>query len=313
MIPKRQNERQRPNLLVTGASGNLGHWICRLAAKSHAVTAVHWRHPFAMDGVRSIRADLTDLPGLDPLLAAIEPDAVIHAAALSQPVACEHHPEVSRRLNVEVPEKLAALCAGLRIPFVFTSTDLVFDGSSAPYAEQDAVTPVCVYGRQKAEAEAAVLDVDAGALVCRMPLMIGVGVGASPNFSTQMLDHIRRRRPLRLLTDEFRTPVTYRDAAQGLLALIGKVGGRLHLGGRSRISRYDLGILMAGQMGVSPAMIEPVTLDSLDWEVARSPDCSLISDKAFALGYDPAPLSEAIARIVQQFNADTKIPATRRR
>jgi dTDP-4-dehydrorhamnose reductase len=216
-------------------------------------------------------------------------------------------------LNVQVPEKLAALCAGLGIPFVFTSTDLVFDGLSAPYAEQDAMTPVCVYGRQKAQAEAAVLNVYAGALVCRLPLMIGAGVGASPNFSTQMLDHIRRGRPLQLLTDEFRTPVTYRDAAQGLLSLIGRASGRLHLGGRSRISRYDLGRRMAGQMGVSPAMIEPVTLDSLDWEAARSPDCSLISDKAFALGYDPVPLSEAIAWIVRQFNADTKIPATRRR
>jgi dTDP-4-dehydrorhamnose reductase len=300
--------------VVTGASGNLGQWICRLAVKSHAVTGVHWRHPFAMEGVRSIRADLTDIPGLAPLLAAIEPAAVIHAAALSQPVQCEQHPKASRRMNVDVPEKLAALCAGHRIPFIFTSTDLVFDGLSAPYTEQDAVTPVCRYGRQKAEAEAAVLDANAGSLVCRMPLMIGVGAGgASPNFSTQMLDHIRRGRPLRLLTDEFRTPVTYRDAAQGLLSLIGRASGRLHLGGRSRISRYDLGLLMAGRMGVSPTMIEPVTLQSLDWEVARSPDCSLISDKAFALGYDPAPLSEAIAWIVRQFNANTKVPTTRRR
>jgi dTDP-4-dehydrorhamnose reductase len=316
MTPKRQNrrpnERQRPSLMVTGASGNLGQWICRLAAKSYAVTGVHWRHPFAMEGVRSIRADLTDIPGLAPLLAAIEPAAVIHAAALSQPVQCEQHPKASRRMNVDVPEKMAALCAGRRIPFIFTSTDLVFDGLSAPYAEQDAVTPVCRYGRQKAEAEAAVLDVDAGALVCRLPLMIGVGGGASQNFSIQMLDHIRSRRPLRLLTDEFRTPVAYRDAAQGLLSLIGRVSGRLHLGGRQRVSRYDLGILMADQMGVAPTMIEPVTLQSLDWGVARSPDCSLISDKAFALGYDPAPLSEAIAGIVRQFNATINVTATRR-
>jgi dTDP-4-dehydrorhamnose reductase len=310
MVPKDRNEPRRLNLLVTGASGNLGHWICRLAVQTHAVTGVHWQHLIPMDGVRSIRADLTDLPGLDRLFAAIKPDAVIHAAAVSQPVHCERHPKDSRKMNVDVPEKLAAMCADFQIPFIFTSTDLVFDGLSAPYAEQDAMTPVCVYGRQKAEAEAAVLNVYGGALVCRMPLMIGLGPRASNSFSAQMLFNIRRRRPLRLLTDEFRTPVTYRDAAEGLLSLIGKASGRLHLGGRLRVSRYALGLLMARQMGVSPTMIEPVTLKSLDLGVARSPDCSLISDKAFSLGYDPAPLSEAIQWLVRQ---DATIGATTRR
>ena len=290
-----------PKLLVTGASGNLGYWICRLAMKSWAVTGVHWQHDLKMDGVRSAQADLTDAEAVDHLLNAIEPQAIIHAAADSQPARCETHPEATRRVNVDVPEKLAALCADLQIPFLFTSTDLVFDGLDAPYAEQDTVTPVCVYGRQKADAEDAVLKMNGKALVCRMPLMIGVGPAVSSSFSMQMLRSIRCGDPLRLLTDEFRTPVSYVDAAKGLLTILGKARGRLHMGGRNRVSRYEMGLLMAKQLGVAPTMIQPVTLESLNLAVPRSPDCSLVSDTAYALGYDPAPLSAAIQWTVGQF------------
>jgi dTDP-4-dehydrorhamnose reductase len=298
--------------LVTGASGNLGHWICRLAVKKWAVTGIHWQHPFSMDGVKSVRADLSDLSVLENLLVAVKPSAVIHTAAVSQMMQCEQHPKATRRINVAAAEKLSALCADLRIPFVFTSTDLVFDGLSAPYAEQDPMNPVCVYGCQKAEAEAAVLNANGNALVCRMPLMIGVGPRAASSFSIQMLFNIRQGRALQLFTDEFRTPVTYRDAARGLLTVIGKACGPLHMGGRFRVSRFDLGLRMAEQMGIAPTMIQPVTLRSLNLGVTRSPDCSLASDKAFALGYDPAPLSKAIQWVVKQFDAISTVSTTRR-
>ncbi len=313
MVSNGRNLRQRPNLLVTGASGNLGAWICRLATKTWNVTGVHWQHTFSMDGVQSLQADLTGLPALEDLMAAVKPKAVIHAAAVSQPAFCEQRPNISRVVNVDVPRQLAALCADPQIPFIFTSTDLVFDGLNAPYAEQDTVTPVCVYGLQKAEAETAVLGVNGDALVCRLPLMIGVGAGGAGGFSAQMLFKILHGRPLRLFTDEFRTPVTYRDAAKGLLSLVGKASGRLHLGGRSRISRYDLGLLMAEQMGVAPTMIEPVTLESIHSGVARSPDCSLVSDRAYALGYDPAPLPKAIQWLIGQLGVDLEVSTTRRR
>ena len=301
MPSESRSARQLPKLMVTGASGNLGYWICRLAMKSWAVTGIHWQHPFKMDGVRSAQADLTDFLSLDRLLDAIKPQAVIHAAAASQPAHCEIHPEATRRVNVGVPEKLAALCADRQVPFLFTSTDLVFDGRNAPYAEQDAVTPVCVYGRQKADAEDAVLHMNCKALVCRMPLMIGVAPVASGSFSMQMLRSIRCGDPLRLLTDEFRTPVSYVDAAQGVLSLLGKACGRLHMGGRYRVSRYEMGLLMAKQMGIAPTTIQPVTLESLNLTAPRSPDCSLVSDTAYALGYDPASLSAAVQWAVGQF------------
>ncbi len=301
MVPDARSAQPRPKLMVTGASGNLGYWICRLAMQTWSVTGIHWQNAFSMDGVRSIQADLTDMSVLDKLLKTIRPRAVIHAAAVSLPARCETHPAVTRRINVETPERLAALCADLHADFIFTSTDLVFDGRNAPYAEADPVTPLCVYGRQKAEAEEAVLGMNEDALVCRLPLMIGFGHAASTGFSLQMLRDIRNGVPLRLLTDEFRSPVSYLDAARGMVSLLGKARGRLHMGGRSRVSRFEMGTAMARQMGIAPTMIQPVTLSALKLAVPRSADCTLNSDKAYALGYDPAPMPAAVQWAVNRF------------
>lgn len=305
MPSNREPHHQRPSLMVTGASGNLGHWICRMAHGAWDVSGIHFHHPVSVEGVRAVQADLTSRPDVEKLFDQLKPRAVIHAAAISQPVVCERNPQATQAINVDVPGYLASLCADRGIPFAFTSTDLVFDGLAPPYGEGDGVTPICAYGRQKVRAEEVVLDQYPNALVCRMPLMIGIGPPMSDGFCMQMLSHIRHGRKLRLLTDEFRTPVDYQSAAQGLLGLLGSARGRFHLGGRSRVSRYDLGLSMARQLAVAPKMIEPVTIDELSIGVARSPDCSLVSDKAYAQGYDPIPLSEAIRRVVDQFNVDS--------
>jgi dTDP-4-dehydrorhamnose reductase len=226
---------------------------------------------------------------------------VVHAAAESQVVACEKQPRRSLAINVVVPERLAGICAQRRIDFLFTSTDLVFDGRRAPYEEGDPTTPVCEYARQKAAAEAAVLERCPQALVCRMPLMFGLAPNTRRHFTVQMLTAIASGRPMRLFVDEFRSPVDTASAAAGILAVLGKARGLLHLGGRTRVSRYDLGCLVAGALGLEPAMLEPTAIDDLELAVRRSPDCTLVSERAYGLGYAPQPLEEAVRSVVNDF------------
>ena len=71
----------------------------------------------------------------------------------------------------------------------------------------------------------------------------------------------------------------------------------------SRVSRYEMGIMMARCLDMPTVQIEPVTIESYALGVARSPDCALDSRKAFHLGYNPEPLADAIRRVVEQFNA----------
>jgi dTDP-4-dehydrorhamnose reductase len=294
-------EQGRPKLLITGASGFLGRPLCALAAEKWSVTGAYHRHFADIPGVVPIGVDLTDTARLRALVAEVNPVAVIHAAAVAQPLACEQHPQSSEVLNVRVPERLAALCAQRGIPFVFVSSDLVFDGNQAPYDESRPASPVCVYGRQKARAETAVIANHDEALVCRLPLMFGAAGHPHRNFTWQMLTALHQDRSVKLFTDEFRTPVDHVSAARGLLGVLGRARGVLHLGGRTRLSRYDFGILLAAKMGAAQSLLEPVTIDAMPAAMARSPDCSLDSRRAYALGYDPMPLDQAVRVVVSQF------------
>lgn len=290
-------------VLITGAGGLLGHPLCLSARQHWPVHAVYRRNPPQVTGINTVQCDLSDLEALAPLLDEVRPKAVIHAAAAAQVGACQAHPRRSEVINVLVPARLAALCADRDIPLVFVSTDLVFDGLAAPYDERCTTAPVCIYGQQKVRAEGEVMGRHPGALVCRMPLMFGLAPHAHDNFTVQMLNAIAMGKPLHLFVDEYRSPVDTASAARGVLAMIGRVRGLVHLGGRTRVSRYELGCMMAAAMGVAPDMIVPTSLTETDLPYPRSPDCTLDSHRAFSLGYDPTPLDRAVAQTVALFSS----------
>jgi nucleoside-diphosphate-sugar epimerase len=121
-------------LLVTGASGFLGWNVCREAREAWKVHAVVYRNDLVMPGVTVHRCDLTDSHCLDRLIDTVGPNAVIHAAAVSQPNDCERNPDEARVVNVTTVVEMARVCEQRAIPLAFTSTDLVFDGLSAPMA-----------------------------------------------------------------------------------------------------------------------------------------------------------------------------------
>jgi dTDP-4-dehydrorhamnose reductase len=288
-------------LLITGAGGLLGGALCRSAADQWDVYGLFHRHRPAMPAGHVVCADLTETGNATRVLDHVAPRAVIHAAAVADVAACQADPEHTEAINVQVPARMALWCARNTIPFGFVSTDLVFDGRKPPYAENRRVNPLNHYARQKAAAESAVLENYPGALVCRLPLLIGVSHRVGHNFSHQMLTAIRQGTPLRLFVDEFRTPVDVQSAAEGILALLGRAEGVVHLGGRTRVSRYELGVLMAAAMRRDPDMLRPVHTDAFPSADLRARDVSLDSRRAYGLGYCPAPLPAAIQRVIDQF------------
>lgn len=288
-------------VLITGSGGLLGGELCRRASDQWEVYGLFHRHRPIVPVRHSLCADLTETGIATRVLDHVAPAAVIHAAAVADVAACQADPGQTEAINVQVPARMAGWCARNAIPFVFVSTDLVFDGRRPPYAEDRRVNPLSHYARQKAAAERFVLENYPQALVCRLPLLIGVSPRKGHNFSHQMLAAIRRGTPLTLFEDEFRTPVDVQSAAEGLLAMLGRATGIVHLGGRTRVSRYELGLLMADTMQRDPHMLRPVRVESFPSADLRARDVSLDSRRAYELGYNPATLPEAVRRVVDQF------------
>ena len=287
-------------LLVTGVSGFLGWNLVPLASKNWQVYGTYFSHALEITGINLCKVDLTDFLAIEKLFLEIKPDAVIHLAAQSQPNFCQKNPELSYKVNVSSTVNLAQLSAEFQIPFLFTSTDLVFEGTKPPYQESDHVCPINLYGEHKAEAEREILNVYPESIICRMPLMFGIPSPCSQSFIQPFIQTLKAGKPLSLFEDEMRSPVSGKTASEGILLALEKCRGEiLHLGGKESISRYQFGLLMAEKLGLPTDKITACLQADVPMAAPRPKDVSLNSTKAYGLGYNPPNLREEFDNLKQ--------------
>src|SRR2546422_8731451 len=132
---------------VTGAGGLIGNYLVQTAPRY----APNWR----VTGLIRAQLDVTDFNAVREHFRARQPRLIIHCAALSRSPACQENPSLARKLNVEATACLAGLAAD--IPFIFFSSDLVFDGRQGNYDESARPNPLTVYAETKIAAEQFVL------------------------------------------------------------------------------------------------------------------------------------------------------------
>lgn len=222
----------RPLAWITGARGLVGHHLLQAAP-------ARWRPR----GLSREDCDLQDHRALAALFNREKPALVIHCAGLTKSPACQANPALARQLNVEATRLLTELAA--EIPFLFFSTDLIFDGKTGDYAEEDAPNPLSIYGETKAEAEQLVRAHPRHAIV-RLSLTGGQSPTRDRGFNEEMENAWREGKALHLFTDEFRCPMAAPVTAKAIWEFIEKeAAGTYHLCGSEKLSRADIGRLLA--------------------------------------------------------------------
>jgi len=254
---------------ITGAGGLIGSYLVRSAPR------------FAPDAtVAALTRDLLDLTDTSAVRTAFRlqaPQLVIHCAALSRSQECEANPALARKLNVEVTALLASLAAD--IPLVFLSTDLVFDGRAGNYGETALVNPLGVYAETKAVAERFILA-NPKHTVIRTSLNGGTSPTSDRGFNEQMRRAWQAGQTLRLFTDEFRSPIPAEVTARAIWELAGQNRpGLYHVAGSERLSRWQIGQLLAARWPKLNPRIDPGSLKQYRG-APRAPDTSLNCAKA---------------------------------
>ncbi|HLV33162.1 MAG TPA: NAD(P)-dependent oxidoreductase [Chitinispirillaceae bacterium] len=284
-------------LLITGCSGFLGWNISTINSDKFFITGIYNSSFIRIPNIKCVKCDLTDFQCLKEIFYSFEPDAVIHAAAISDSDFCQVNRSYSYKTNVTATANIAGLCADFGIPFCFISTDLVFDGWSPPYKETDSVSPVNIYGEQKVAAEDIIAETLDSYAVCRLPLMFGNAPDCAKSFIQPLLKKLRNKEKVKLFVDEFRTPVSASDAAQGILMALRRLPGIVHLGGKEMFSRYEFGLKLADITQFDRSLIVPSYQNEISLPAPRPKNVCLDSTKAFALGFKPELIDKALSKI----------------
>ena len=233
---------------LTGANGLIGNYLVQTASQfaPHACVRAITRKDF----------DLLDFTAVEREFQKDKPELVIHCAAITVVSEAQKNPALARRVNVDATKFLAELAA--EIPFVFFSTDLVFDGRKGDYTETDALNPLHIYGETKAAAEAIVLR-NPHHLVVRTSLNYGQSLSGPRAFNEQLRRSLQLAgQEMKLFTDEFRCPIPAVETARAVWELARKnCAGIYHVAGAEKLSRFQIGEFLVKRWPEVRAQIQP--------------------------------------------------------
>jgi nucleoside-diphosphate-sugar epimerase len=161
-------------VLVTGASGFVGHAVCaELGARAHEVSALVRRPGSEPPATTAVAGDLSDGDALARRLDGVQADCVIHLAA---EIATQRDPRKIDEVNVEGTRRLLSACRAAGVTrFVFVSTVVTGDAGGAVLDETSILPVHTAYGRSKQRGEQLVAESGLDGVIIRPSHVYGPG------------------------------------------------------------------------------------------------------------------------------------------
>ncbi len=265
-------------LLVFGAGGQVGQELVALAS-ARGDTVV---------GLTRADVDLRDGAAIDAAIARHAPRCIVNAAAYTAVDRAESEPDLADAVNAKAPGTMAAAAARHGCPILHISTDYVFDGSKrGAYTEHDPIAPLGVYGRTKADGEAAVRAATPRHVILRTAWVYG-RYGA--NFLKTMMRLATERDRLRVVADQHGCPTATLDIAEAILAVdaaLGRdpaLGGTFHFAGQGATTWHGFAEAIVAAQASSTGKHPPVdAITTADFPTpARRPANSELASDMFA-------------------------------
>lgn len=258
---------------ITGANGLLGQKSVGLFARGWEVLGIDLQEEpsFDLRGVEYRRMDFTEKETLLRSLQEFNPDVILNAGAFTNVDGCEKERETAYSANVGAVRSLVEYCSGASCKLIQLSTDYVFDGKDGPYPEDAKENPVGYYGQTKYEAEQVIKSTLNNYLIARTNVLYGTASNVRPNFVTWLIQTLKARKAVRIVTDQYNNPILADNLAEALRECAEKdLKGVLNLGGGEYLSRYDFAMRIAEVFALDHELITPIVTEDLG-QVAPRP------------------------------------------
>ncbi|MCH9651273.1 MAG: sugar nucleotide-binding protein [Deltaproteobacteria bacterium] len=282
-------------LLVTGGSGFLGRRVVGRASDFETVLAGSWSHGERCESSPRIQVTALDLgeEEAERHIVELAPTAIVHTAAVN-PGGPEDRMEA---VNVRGTAAVARAAARLGCRLVHVSTDVVHNGNEAPYADDAPPKPMWIYGRTKAEGEAAVKRLYPDAVIVRTSLIYGLN--EVDRVTAGFIERLQEGETLTLFTDQIRQPIWVETLATVLLELLQlNVSGYLNIAGDQALTRNEIAQRLLDFWDAPEGKIELVR--SADLGIQRPRDLRLDLRQALNLLQTPLPGMDAVLAHIKE-------------
>jgi dTDP-4-dehydrorhamnose reductase len=274
-----------PKTLVVGATGQVGLQMMK---------ALGDRGRTALSAARVARPGglSLDLGKIDPeasaaaLLDEYLLDMVLCVGAMTHVDGCETEPDLAWRVNARGPGVLAGYARRRGLPFVYFSTEYIFDGlkeNRGPYAEDAPPNPLSIYGSSKLSGEREVLDAHPGALILRTTVVYGPD-DRQMNYIYSLMRNLSTGTPMRVPQDQISTPTYNRDLARTTLGLVDAgARGVFHVAGPELLGRLEFARQVADHLDLDTSLLRGMSTAELGQVAARPLWAGLSTTKLDAL------------------------------
>ena len=301
--------REKLRLIITGSNGYLGqHLVSFFSEKGFDVFAISrgQNQNNTTESFKYFSVDLINESAIKEIIHSINPDVIIHNAAMSKPDLCHNNREECTLQNVTATDYLLAASQIINPYFIYLSTDFIF-GENGPHSEDDTPNPLNFYGQSKLVAEQSVKESGLLYGIVRPVFIYGPCYeNMRPTFLHWVKNNLEQGKSIKVVSDQLRTPTYVFDICKGINLMIEKrFIGDMHLAGKDLVSPYQMAVAVANSLKLNIDLIEPVTSESFPEPVVRAKKSGLKIDKAREmLGYKPVSFEEGV-RLT--FDLDTRI------
>lgn len=297
---------------VTGVGGQLGHDVMNeLLKRGHEGVGsdIQTTYSGIIDNSPVSKApyvplDITDADAVERVIAAVNPDAVIHCAAWTAVDLAENaeNQEKVRAINAGGTQNIANVCKKLNCKMTYISTDYVFDGQgTAPWKPDcEDYKPLNVYGQTKLEGELAVSRTLEKYFIVRIAWVFGLN---GKNFIKTMLNVGKTHDTVRVVNDQIGTPTYTLDLARLLIDMneTDKYGYYHATNEGGYISWYDFTKEIYRQAGYTTQVVPVTTAEYGLSKAARPFNSRLDKSKLVEAGFTPLPTwQDALRRYLQE-------------
>ncbi|MGL5979894.1 MAG: dTDP-4-dehydrorhamnose reductase [Phocaeicola sp.] len=285
-------------ILVTGANGQLGSEMRKLASQQNA-------DRYLFTDVAEL--DICNQKAIEDFVQNNRVDVIVNCAAYTAVDKAEVEKELCTMLNATAVSYLAQAAQKIGSSFIQVSTDYVFDGTAhIPYTEDEITSPNSVYGVTKRMGEEAALSGCNKTVVIRTSWLYSI---YGNNFVKTMLRLGRERNTLGVIFDQIGSPTNAADLAGAIIAIINReiVPGIYHYSNEGVCSWYDFTKSIHQLAGITTCNVAPIHTSDYPTAAAR-PHYSVMDKSKIkqVYGIQIPHWQESLAHCVAILESETK-------